>query len=66
MSIKATYTDGLFKPIEQVTDAVPGKTYRVFSEEELRGLVEDLQWLKAAETSFEFWDNEEDAVYDNL
>jgi hypothetical protein len=66
MSIKATYVDGVFKPIEQVTDAVPGKTYRVFSEEELRGLAEDLQWLKAAETSFEFWDNEEDAVYDNL
>ena len=66
MSIKATYVDGVFKPIEQVTDAVPGKTYRVFSEEELRGLTEDLQWLKAAETSFEFWDNEEDAVYDNL
>ena len=66
MSIKATYVDGVFKPIEQVTDAVPGKTYRVFSEEELRELTEDLQWLKAAETSFEFWDNEEDAVYDNL
>ena len=27
---------------------------------------EDLPWLKAAELSFEFWDNEEDAVYDNL
>jgi predicted DNA-binding antitoxin AbrB/MazE fold protein len=66
MSIKATYVDGVFKPIEQVTDAVPGKTYRVFSEEELRVLTEDLQWLKAAEKSFEFWDNEEDAVYDNL
>ena len=66
MSIKATYLDGVFKPIDQVTDAVPGKTYRVFSEEELRELTEDLHWLKAAETSFEFWDNEEDAVYDNL
>ena len=66
MSIKATYIDGVFKPIDQVTDAVPGKTYRVFSEEELRELTEDLQWLKAAEKSFEFWDNEEDAVYDDL
>ncbi len=66
MSIKATYVDGMFKPIEQVTDAVPGKTYRVFSEEELREVTKDLQWLKAAETSFEFWDNDEDAVYDNL
>jgi len=23
-------------------------------------------WLKAAESSFEFWDNEEDAIYDQL
>ncbi|MGH7453359.1 MAG: hypothetical protein ACRENG_18560 [bacterium] len=23
-------------------------------------------WLKVAEPSFAFWDNEEDAVYDNL
>ena len=66
MSIRATYIDGVFKPIEEVTDAVPGKTYRVFSEEELRELTEDLQWLKIAESSFAFWDNEEDAVYDNL
>jgi hypothetical protein len=29
-------------------------------------LTEDLHWLKAAEKSFEFWDNEEDAVYDKL
>jgi predicted DNA-binding antitoxin AbrB/MazE fold protein len=26
----------------------------------------DQAWLKAAERSFEFWDNEEDAVYDNV
>ena len=65
MSIKAKYVDGVFKPVEKVTDAVPGKTYRVFSDEELRELTEDLQWLKAAEKSFDFWDNEED-VYDKL
>ena len=40
--------------------------HRVFSEEELRGLKDELAWLKASERSFEFWDNEEDAVYDNL
>ena len=66
MSIKATYIDGVFKPIDPVTDAVPGMTYRVFSEEELRELNEDPHWLKAAEICFEFWDNEEDAVFDNL
>ena len=27
---------------------------------------ESLGWLKVAEPSFEFWDNPEDAVYDNL
>ena len=66
MSIKATYVEGVFKPIEEVKGAVPGKTYQVFSEEELRGLNEDLRWLRLAEHSFSFWDNEEDAVYDNL
>ena len=46
--------------------AVTGEVYRVFSEEELHGLKDDLAWLKAAERSFEFWDNEEDAAYDNV
>jgi len=27
---------------------------------------ETVGWLKAAESSFEFWDNEEDTVYDQL
>jgi hypothetical protein len=27
---------------------------------------EDYAWLKLAESSFEFWDNEEDAIYDQL
>jgi hypothetical protein len=27
---------------------------------------EDLAWPKLAESSFEFWDNPEDAVYDKL
>jgi predicted DNA-binding antitoxin AbrB/MazE fold protein len=66
MSFKATYIEGVFKPLEEVRGAVPGKTYRIFSEEELRDLNEDLHWLKLAEKSFAFWDNDEDAVYDNL
>ncbi len=28
--------------------------------------LEEYGWLKMAEPSFEFWDNEEDAVYDQL
>ena len=66
MSVKAEYIDGVFKPLEEVPDAVPGKVYRVFSEEELRSLDESSVWLKAAAKSFRFWDNEEDAVYDKL
>ena len=44
--------------------AANGEFYRVFSEEELHGLKDELAWLKAAERSFEFWDNQEDAVYE--
>ena len=28
--------------------------------------VEDIGWLRAAESAFEFWDNPEDAIYDEL
>lgn len=56
----------MFKPMEKVRDAVPGKAYTVFSEEEPQSLTENFSWLKAAEKSFGFWNNEEDAVYDNL
>ena len=66
MSVKAEYVNGIFRPLEKVPDAIPGKVYRVFSEAELRSLTENFTWLKAAEKSFEFWNNEEDAVYDNL
>lgn len=32
-----------------------------------RGLTEeDLAWMRLAETSFDFWDNDDDAVYDTL
>jgi len=66
MSVKAEYCNGIFRPLEKVPDAIPGKLYRVFSEEELQSLTDDLVWLKAAEKSFDFWNNEEDAAYDNL
>ena len=66
MSVKVTYSDGVFKPLEKVTDATPGKVYTVFSDDELRDLTENQRWLKASEKSFEFWNNQEDAVYDTL
>ena len=28
--------------------------------------LQDMEWLEAAEPSFAFWENEEDAVYDDL
>ena len=32
----------------------------------LRPDMEELAWLKLSESAFEFWDNEEDAIYDQL
>lgn len=32
----------------------------------LRLSAEDMAWLKAAEPSFAFWDNPDDALYDRL
>ena len=49
MSITATWSDGVFKPTGEAKGAVRGKTYRVFSDEELFDLTESVQWLKAAE-----------------
>ena len=66
MSIKASYKDGVFEPLEKVAGAMPGKIYTVFSDEELRDIRETFGWLKAAEKSFDFWNNAADAVYDTL
>ena len=66
MSIQIAYSDGVFKPLEEVAGAKPGAIYTAFSEEELRDFVETVGWLKVAEKSFEFWDNPADAAYDAL
>jgi len=66
MSIKVEYRDGVFEPLDKVEGARQGAIYTAFSEEELRDFLETLGWLKAAEKSFDFWDNEADAVYDTL
>ena len=66
MSIAARYENGVFRPLEEVKGAANGEVYRVFSEEDLHGLKDELAWLEAAERSFDFWDNEEDAVYNNV
>ncbi len=66
MSIKAEYRDGVYAPLHEVEEPTPGEVYQVFSESELRRFAADVPWLKASERSFEFWENEEDAVYDSL
>ena len=66
MSVRAEYQDGVFKPLDEVSGAEPGKIYRIFSDDELRALADNLAWLKAAEPAFQFWDNEEDETYDKL
>jgi hypothetical protein len=32
----------------------------------LKIAVEDIGWLKLAERTFDFWDNPDDAIYDQL
>lgn len=66
MSIKVIYKDGVFEPLEDVSGARLGQRYTVFSDEELDEIRETLGWLKAAEKSFAFWNNDADAVYDTL
>jgi hypothetical protein len=66
MSVKAKFRDGVFTPVEKVEGLTPGRIYTVFSEDELRDLRETLQWLRVSEKSFDFWNNDEDAVYDSL
>lgn len=66
MSIRAEYRDGVFAPLQEVEEPTPGEVYEVFSEGELKRLMAGVPWLKGSERSFEFWENEEDAVYDSL
>ncbi len=66
MSIKAEYRDGVYAPLQEVEETTSGEVYQVFSESELKRLAANLPWLKASERSLEFWENEEDAVYDSL
>jgi predicted DNA-binding antitoxin AbrB/MazE fold protein len=66
MSIKVAYKDGVFEPLEKVERAEPGAIYTVFSDAELREFFETFVWLKTTKTSFDFWDNPADAVYDRL
>jgi hypothetical protein len=61
MSIRVSYKDGVFEPLEKIESATPGTIYTVFSDEELRDIRETFGWLKAAEKSFDLWNNPADA-----
>jgi len=65
MSIKVTYRNGVFEPVKAVTSVPPGQNYTAFSDEELAEIRSTIG-LNAAEKSFEFWNNPDDAVYDDL
>ena len=39
---------------------------RVGSRKESDAMRDHISWLAAAETGFQFWDNDEDALYDRL
>jgi hypothetical protein len=65
MSIKVTYRDGVFEPVEDVTNVQPGQKYTAFSDEELAEIRSTIG-LNEAEGTFEFWNNPDDAVDDNL
>jgi hypothetical protein len=66
MSIRVTFKDGVFEPLEDGMGAHPGHHYTVFSDEELDDIRGTLEQLKAAGKSDEFWNNPADAVYDTL
>ena len=66
MGVSVLYENGIFTPVEADVNLTPGKRYKVFSEEEILALTGDSSWLQASRPSFDFWDNDEDAVYDNL
>lgn len=49
------------KLIEHIETLVTAMHQHVFE-----GEVSDKSWLQLAESSFAFWDNEEDAIYDDM
>ena len=62
-AVEGIYRNGV---VELQEDAPVNKTTKVIVlfKEELNA--ENMDWLKLSETAFVFWDNEEDAYYDNL
>ena len=66
MGVSVLFENGVLTPVDGSAPLTPGKRYKVFSEEEVLALTGDMNWLQAAKPAFDFWDNDEDAVYDNI
>ncbi len=54
------------RPRAEAVDPGLEDAYHCFSESDLKRLAAAVSWLKASARSFDFWENEEDAVYDGL
>ena len=63
--VEGVYRNGVVELLEDVPVHKPMKVFVLFREDFYESL-ENKDWLKLSETAFKFWDNEEDAYYDDL
>ena len=64
-AIEGIYINGSIEFLEEVPFHKTMKVIVVFTEE-IEENNETRNWLKLAESAFDFWDNEEDEYYDKL
>jgi len=62
-AVEGIYRNGVVELLEDVPVHKTTKVIVLFKEDVND---ENKDWLKLSETAFEFWDNEEDAYYDEL
>ena len=64
-ALEGIYSNGVVEFLEDVPVHKTMKVIVVFNEEP-DDSYENKNWLKLSESAFKFWDNEEDAYYDDL
>ncbi len=64
-AVEGIYRNGVVELLEDVPVHKPMKVFVLFREEFYDGY-ENKDWLKLSESALKFWDNEEDAYYDDL
>lgn len=64
-ALEGIYRNGVVELLEDAPVHTTTKVIVVFKEE-FNGGYENKNWLKLSESAFGFWDNEEDAYYDDL